>query len=310
MRIILCLLIGITIGLLMPDSVVVNAGDCPECFSDHKPLPGRASANRPATIDGRRAISVKIDSSWNNPGTTQTNTLVQNAVNGALSGWNTAGAGQSNAYYFDQRPTDTAPQITIVRGGTSACATTTGNAGGPYTIHLPEDTDQRSLDALLQIIEHEIGHVYGLDHANKEDCPGNQSIMRVNSGKWVNGTGADAGRQVWDSCGGTDRAITANDVQKAAATNTPAGPNTPGGPPAVTCKKTEVEPQPVHNDPPGGYVEPNYYYYPTTCYYYYDAVDYYHYCECAQSGCQCSSGDYRGLMYVGTEYYLTDYFCF
>jgi hypothetical protein len=295
MRLVLCLVIGLTVGLLLPDRVaVVNAGDCPECYSDHKSMEGRASAGRPATIEGRRAISVKIDSSWNTPGTNQVSPLIQNAVSGALSGWNTATSGMSNAYYLDQRQTDTAPQITIVRGGTTACATRTGNLGGPYTIHLPTDADQRTLDALLQTIEHEVGHVYGLDHTKKEDCPGSQSIMRVNSGKWVTD---GSGHQTWDSCGGTDRAITAGDAQKAAATSAP------GGPPAGSCKQTSVE-QPVVHDPPGGYVEPSYYYYPTTCYYYYDAVPVYEFCDCNQSGSP------RGYRQIGTIYYLTDYFCF
>lgn len=299
MRIILCLVIGVILGCLIPDSVAVNAGDCPECYSDHKSMQGRASAGRPATIDGRRAISVKIDSSWNTPGTNQTNPLIQNAVSGALSGWNTAGAGQSNAYYFEQRQTDTAPQITIVRGGTTACATRTGNLGGPYKILLPEDADQRTLEALLQTIEHEIGHIYGLAHTNKEDCPGSQSIMRVNSGKYVDVPG-QPGVKTWDSCGGNDRAITATDVQKAVATSAP------GGPPAGTCKQTSVEgplPAPIH-DPPaggGGYTEPSYYYYPTVCYYYYDAQDAY--------TCSTIDGDTH-CTYQGTRYYLTDVVCY
>lgn len=297
MRLVLCLAFGAILGFLIPDSLIVNA-DCPECYNDYKPLEGRASEGRPATINGRSAISVKIDGSWDtSPGSHQTNTNVWNAVNSALNTWNTTNSvsGQPSNYYLDLRQSDANAQITIMRGGTAECATTSGKLGGPYVIHLPDNADQRTLNALIQTLVHEIGHVYGLAHTKKEDCPGNQSIMRVNSGKLL-ANGA------YDPCGGTDRALTPNDVEKANITSAT------GGPQIGYCRQQILE-HPFMNDPQG-YIEPNYYYYPTTCYYYYEAVDHYRYCECAESGCQCSSSSYRGLKYVGTDYYLIDVFCY
>jgi len=55
---------------------------------------------------------------------------------------------------------------------------------------------------------------------------------------------------------------------------------------------------------PGGYTDPNPWRYQPTCYYFYDAVDFYEFCDCNESGSP------RGYRYIGTAYFLTDSFCF
>jgi len=213
------------------------------------------------------------------------------AVNEGISRWNQAtnGFGDHARYNFDLRQTDSGAQITIIKDSSEkACAHTDGPPGGPYTIHLPANADQRTLEALINTIEHELGHVYGLDHPDGA-CPGNQSIMKGNPGKKVNGK--------WDPCGGTSRSLTANDVQAANLVT-----STPTGAPSGYCGYTwQYGPQ----DPPapsGGdrYVEPNYYYYPT-CYYYYYAKDYY--------TCVTIDGD-TSCRYDSTRYFLEDVVCF
>lgn len=293
MRLLLCLVIALSAGFLIKEAVVY-AG-CPECFYDYIPLQGTATVGRPATIDGRPAISIRIDGSWDtSPGSHQTNANVWSATQSAINAWNTATdvSGQPANYYLDLRQTDASAQITIVRGGENdgACATTTGKLGGPYVIHLPKNADQRTLDALIQTIMHELGHVYGLDEPTSA-CPGDKSIMNGNSGGVLN--------RRWNKCNGTDRSITPNDVQKANTTSSP------GGPPAGYCNHSAVA-HPVFNEPPGGgggggYVEPNYYYYPTVCYYYYEAQDAYT-CSTIDGNTHCT--------YQGTRYYLTDVFCY
>lgn len=79
----------ILIFLLLP-VVSVNA-DCPECFGEMPPMSGRASEGRPSTINGRPAISVRIEGSWDtSPGSHQTIDNVWGAVNQALTRWNNA----------------------------------------------------------------------------------------------------------------------------------------------------------------------------------------------------------------------------
>ncbi len=62
MKVVLCLLLSLGLGLIIYGTSRVYA-DCPECYSDYKPLEGKASAGRPATINGRPAISVRLDDS-------------------------------------------------------------------------------------------------------------------------------------------------------------------------------------------------------------------------------------------------------
>ncbi|HEX3145373.1 MAG TPA: hypothetical protein VHQ64_15480, partial [Pyrinomonadaceae bacterium] len=206
MRIILYSILVFALGSLFLSGIVY--ADCPSCDADSRPMHGTATAGQPATIDGRPAISVRIDGSWDtSPGSGQTKANVWNAVNQGLSRWNSATdvSGIKANYYFDLRQTDSSAQITIVLDSSvTDCAVTTGGPTGPYTIHLPVGADLRSLEALTNTIQHELGHVYGIAHPDGT-CPGNQSIMRGNPGKMVNGH--------WDGCGGTSRSLTANDVQ-------------------------------------------------------------------------------------------------
>jgi hypothetical protein len=290
MRIILYSILVIALGSLFLSEIVY--ADCPSCDSDVTPLHGTASAGQPATIDGRPAISVRIDGSWDtSPGSGQTKANVWNAVNQGLSRWNGATdvSGIKSNYYFDLRQTDGNAQIKIVLDSslTGVCAQTTGGPGGPYTIHLPVGADLRSLEALTNTIQHELGHVYGLDHPDGT-CPGNQSIMKGNPGKMVNGH--------LDPCGGTSRSLTANDVQKANLTT-----STPTGAPAGTCAYTwQYGPHELQGPPPNDYVEPIYYY-NETCYYYYTAKDYY--------TCVTIDGD-TSCSYDSTRYFLDEVVCF
>jgi hypothetical protein len=288
MKVILCLVLAISIGLLLCAAIVY--ADCPSCDSGLPVLHGTASVGQPATIGGRPAISVRIDSSWDSsPG--QTKARIYDAETNGLSRWNNATdvSGQQSRYAFDLRQADANAQITVIRDPTltGVCARTTGPAGGPYVIHLPVGAELRSLEALINTMDHELGHVYGIDHPDSA-CPGNQSIMKHNPGKMVNGH--------FDPCGGTSRSLTPNDVQAANfATSTPTG--APTGACAYTVGYGAPELPPP---PPNDYVQPHYYYYPT-CYYYYYAQDAY--------TCVTIDGD-RSCSYQGTRYYLDYVECF
>jgi len=281
---------AMVLGFLFMGQVVY--ADCPSCDGNLTPMHGTATAGQPATIDGRPAISIRIDSSWDtSPGSGQTNANVWNAVNQGLTRWNGAtdvSSVKSN-YYFDLRQGDSSAQITVIKDPSlhGPCAQTTGPNGGPYVIHLPLGADLRSLEALTNTIQHELGHVYGIDHPDGT-CPGNQSIMKNNPGKMVNGH--------FDPCGGTSRSLTANDVQKAnLATSTATGA------PAGTCAYTwESGPHELGGGPPpNDYVEPVYYS-GQTCYYYYTAKDYYT-CSTIDGETSCS--------YDSTRYFLDEVIC-
>jgi hypothetical protein len=290
---VICYLVLLIAAVALLFSVAVIAGDCPSCDQGLPRLPGRASEGKPAEVNGRPQISVRIDGSWDStPG--HTDSQVWDAVNEGMRRWNDAtnGFGTSSYYNFDLRQTDSGAQITIVKdAGEKACAHTDGPPGGPYVIHLPANANQRTLEALINTIEHELGHVYGLDHPDKDaTCPGNQSIMKGNPGKKVNGK--------WDKCGGTSRSLTVNDVQMANVVT-----STPSGAPAGRCGYTwQFGPKdpPGPEGPVGGYVEPNFFYYPV-CYYMYYARDYY---TCVTIDGQTS------CRYDSTRYFLEDIICF
>jgi hypothetical protein len=92
----------------------------------------------PASADGRRTISIKIDSSW---GAT-TNAQIWNATQDAKDGWNDA-TDSSNppnktGYFLDVQQDNPNPQI-IIKQGTpfeGGCASVTAH-GPPYVITLP-----------------------------------------------------------------------------------------------------------------------------------------------------------------------------
>ncbi len=152
MKVILCSVLVIALGVLLLGEVVY--ADCPSCDGDVTPLHGKASAGQPATIDGRPAISVSINSSWDtSPGSGQTNTNIWNAVTNGLSRWNNATdvSGVKSNYYFDLRQTDSNAQITIVRDtSVTACAQSImkGNPGKMVNGHWdPCGGTSRSLTA-------------------------------------------------------------------------------------------------------------------------------------------------------------------
>src|SRR2546421_8871107 len=77
---------------------------CPDCFfNNDAPMDG------PASADGRRTISVKIDSSW---GTT-TNAQIWNATQDAKDAWNNAtdSNGNKTGYSLDVQQNNSNPQI-------------------------------------------------------------------------------------------------------------------------------------------------------------------------------------------------------
>src|SRR6185295_12419064 len=78
---------------------------CPDCFFNYQPL------NGPASDDGRRTISIKIDSSW---GAT-TNEQIWNATQDAKNGWNGETDSNNNkvGYFLDVQQANSNPQIII-----------------------------------------------------------------------------------------------------------------------------------------------------------------------------------------------------
>ncbi|HMG75604.1 MAG TPA: hypothetical protein VK582_19045 [Pyrinomonadaceae bacterium] len=138
---------------------------CPDCFFNND-----APMNGPTSADGRRTISIKIDSSW---GTT-TNAQIWNATQDAKNGWNDATDSNNppnkTGYFLDVQQNYQNPQI-IIKQGTLApgvCADVDMN-GPPYVITLPASILNKSAAEIKATIEHEIGHPFGL--ANDESCP-------------------------------------------------------------------------------------------------------------------------------------------
>jgi hypothetical protein len=142
--------------------------DCPECYQDNMRVPdnGARSAN------GRPIITLKLTSDWN-VSSGQSDPRIYNAVSGAVAGWNDATNGSGNGSYYEiafnqqtQTTDDRQVNIRIVKDpNIEAVGQVFGPPGGPYSIHLRSDVaDTCSAEALLTIIEHEIGHVYGLYH--------------------------------------------------------------------------------------------------------------------------------------------------
>lgn len=171
----LFLLIGL---ILIGHSIVAHPAGCPDCLFDNPaPMTG------PASDDGRRTISVQIDSTWGSP----TNAGVWNATcagtntpgcptgTSAISMWNTTtdASGNHTGYFLDLQQSNSNPQIIIKLGdpGDGNCASMVA-AGPPFVITLPANIVNFSADEIRGRIAHEIGHVLGL--GNDPNC---SSIM-------------------------------------------------------------------------------------------------------------------------------------
>lgn len=276
-------------------------GNCTDCNKAVTQLPRR----EPGDGDSRRRINVRIDHTWNIPGG-GTNSMIWNATlglygPGALSAWNSQGINYQLSLRQDDTVAGNDTDIRIVKDATwdyskNGCAYTDipvedttfyfGIDPPPErVIHLPPDAANWTQETLACILAHEIGHALGLVDKNNRNCP---TIMNQI-------TGTRNPRQSSDCNEHCNNTIQPQDVQQVNQYE-----SNPEG-----CRIYNNSDTRVHTGVPA----PEPYRYSPTCYYYYDAVDYYRYCECAESGCQCSGGSYRGLMYLGTEYYLTDYFC-
>lgn len=259
----------------------VAYADCPNCFRDQKRMTGRASEGRPDTIDGRPAVSVRITGDWDDsPG--HTTPVIYNAVTNAISRWNNANlSGQRAPYTFDLRQTDSGAQIKVVKDPSiTTCARVTGPSGGPYTIHLPPNADQRLLEALIETIEHELGHTAGLWHPSGPSACA--TIMGYNSKR---------------DCNGTDKQITADDIQKSnLGTATPSG-GTENTPCSWYHPSQAAQSPDVGGGGGGGYVEPTPpSYAPPVCHYSYYSRDFYSCSRVDDGPVSCS--------FQGTRYYL------
>jgi hypothetical protein len=163
--------------ILMAAAASVRAQACPPCFQNNMNVPdtnGR-SAN------GRPIITLQITGSWDDPpGSHNTNANVFNAVSSAVNGWNAATNAAGNGAYYETRfdattqQADTRsinilvirdPALTGPRGEPQYASRVSGEPPGPYKIRLrPDDASACNLDALSEIIKHEIGHIFGLYH--------------------------------------------------------------------------------------------------------------------------------------------------
>jgi hypothetical protein len=125
--------------------------------------------NGPASHDGRRTISLKIDASW---GTT-TNEKIWNATTDAISGWNDITDSNTppnkTGYFLDRQQNNSSAQIVIKQGtpANGACADVDAH-GPPYNITLPTSILNKNPAEIKAAIEHEIGHIFGL--ANDDSC--------------------------------------------------------------------------------------------------------------------------------------------
>jgi hypothetical protein len=122
--------------------------------------------NGPAAPDGsgRRAITLKIlDGAWGTAGSAVYVGAQQASIewNGALDGDN-----HGTGYYINHTQTEEHPQIIIRRGTPSGgnCADVDLN-GPPYIITLPTSISNLSSAEIRGRINHEIGHILGLENA-------------------------------------------------------------------------------------------------------------------------------------------------
>lgn len=164
------------------------SGQCPPC-SVNTILPKGSGQS----ADGRIILNVFIDGTWDTfPGSHVTNTNIYNATQEAINNWN--GARDSNSCY-SQQPDDFFFQLNQSGGKASADVeimqgtVTRGCAGTDVTI-IPEpitlipQVANVSQDGAAAIIDHEFGHVLGLNEAYtvwpspQPNCTAATTIMR------------------------------------------------------------------------------------------------------------------------------------
>jgi hypothetical protein len=262
------------------------------CFKDET-----AFAGGDGSSGSTRAVNVQYSTSGAQAFPSASVSKLSNALNGAMNDWNTKTDGTSTTpYNFRSTPSGSKTDVQVVfvedlpkaKNGREVCMqlktvkNRQTNAIESATLYIPRKVLEKSSEQdLKELIEHELGHVIGLDdyYGNAEQC---ETIMA----------------QAEDGCTGGlkgSEKIASKDVAKSKAYVNGTG----------NCKGDRKPAQPVMGGGGGGYVDPNPvpYYYPQTCYYFYDAVDVFVFCDCNESGSP------RGYRYVGTVYYLTDVFC-
>lgn len=279
---------------------------CPNCVTNVPVMSGHGARS---STDQRRVINLRIDETWgtNTPASIwnatcagQPGTGCSNATGpSATNMWNSVGT----YYFFQLYQVDSgSTDIQITRDSTwsqdKGCSYTATPIEDPQTgaspstslrvVHLPPGSENWSQEQLACILAHEIGHAIGLtDVYNEPGCE--TSVM-------------NQGNSNTCSQGCVRTQVGSSDVQ---AANQQAGDRAHCG---VTVKTPTANMIPGGGG--GGVTDPNPFRYNPTCYYYYEAVDYYRTCLCERAICQCEHGDFIGLEYLGTAYYLTDYFCY
>lgn len=279
----------------------VTRASCPECFQNFKPVPddGSRSAN------GRPIIKLKLGGQFDvTPG--HSDGRIFNAVSGAVNAWNTATNAEGRGAHYEiafnqqtQNSDDSAVNIRIVKDLPDSADAQTGRGvpwvsgpqGGPFNLHIPAHyADICTAEGLLQAIEHELGHIFGLYHNLKQvgSCRGDeQTIMKP--------------RDPSQGCVQLNRAISQRDVQRTIdLAEIPGYANN-------ECHAIYKDGTPVGDQDPGGggggYFDPTPApYYPPTCYYFYNAVDF--------ETCSRVDDGPRTCSYAGTRYFLEDVFCY
>ncbi len=168
-------------------SVLVHACSsfsCPPCTKNTAPLAGHGAASDGS---GRRTINVFISNTWDTtPG--NTNTVIYNATNNAISAWNSAVDStctpptQKTGYYLvlNQSGGTSAADIVITKSEDVTCAATLIKDAAhtrPDTIKLQDKVKNRSTSEVTLIIEHEIGHSLMLENGSDGGCTLGNDIM-------------------------------------------------------------------------------------------------------------------------------------